>query len=46
MRKEGHVEAANALNAVGHAILRFGVKTNDLTRLEVALDEADSGTES
>lgn len=40
VRKEGRVEGTNALNAVGHAILQLGVKTNDLTRLEVTLDEA------
>lgn len=47
MRKEGHVEAANALNAIGHAILRFGVKTDELTHLAVTLDAADgSGAEN
>lgn len=45
VRKEGFVEGTNALNAVGHAILQFGVKTNDLTRLEVTLEEAATPNE-
>lgn len=38
-RHEGTIEANNALNAVGHAILHFGVKTAALIRLEVLESE-------
>lgn len=37
---EGTVRATNTLNAVGHAILRFGIKTDDVLRLEVAQHDA------
>lgn len=44
-KREGVVEATNALNAIGHAILKLGVKTNDVTRLEVTLEEAATPNE-
>lgn len=44
-RREGIIEGTNVLNAVGHAILQFGVKTGDLTRLEVTQEEAATPNE-